>query len=264
MIISIGKHAFPFRATRQLCLRDEYFRAFIAVRNYLRLSHFAEFVPGSPATSPETYDYERELAEARPEWSFKFRVFKTGFDYGTALLALPIIGVFCLVLQLLNPFLNPGPLFFRQKRTGRLGREFTMWKFRTMLPAASAVRDPDAPLEVNRITRLGRLLRRTRLDELPNFFNVLRGEMSVVGPRPDAANHADFFSESIHGYANRHMVKPGITGLAQVEHGYAEGRNATERKAKYDNLYVLRSCGRLDLYIVFRTVFVIFRGFGAK
>ncbi len=139
-----------------------------------------------------------------------------------------------------------------------------MWKFRTMAFSDVEVRDPNALVEEERITCVGRVLRRTRIDELPNFFNVLRGEMSVIGPRPDAASHAKHYSGKVSGYAERHRVKPGITGLAQVEQGYAEDEDATATKAKYDNLYITRSCGRLDLYIIIRTFVVIANGFGAR
>jgi lipopolysaccharide/colanic/teichoic acid biosynthesis glycosyltransferase len=137
-----------------------------------------------------------------------------------------------------------------------------MIKFRTMVKADENCRGPNAGVEEDRITKLGRFMRKSRIDELPNFFNVLKGEMSVVGPRPDAYSHASHFSEYVEGYDARHRIKPGITGLAQVEMGYAEGEAATGKKAKYDNIYVTRLCGRLDVYVIWRTLFVIAKAMG--
>lgn len=234
------------------------------MRRYLTLEHYTAYHSGSPLLSPESYQSKDELAQVQPDWSKRFRIFKTVIDYGCAILALPLIAIMAVVLFALNPLFNPGPVFFRQPRAGQFGKSFTMWKFRTMLPDGVSSRAHDAKLEEHRITPLGRILRKTRLDELPNFINVLRGEMSVVGPRPDAANHAEHFVRSIVGYANRQRVKPGITGLAQVEQGYAEGADETLRKAEFDNIYVAHSCGRLDVYIIWRTLVVMVRGLGAR
>lgn len=169
-----------------------------------------------------------------------------------------------LVLLIVNPFFNPGPLFFRQERMGMGGRRFSMWKFRTMLCAPSNVRAHDAPLEEDRITTLGRYLRKCRIDELPNIFNVLAGEMSLVGPRPDAYSHASEYLRSVPHYHYPMRVRPGITGLAQVRGGYADTERAIQRKARFDRFYVERSCGRMDLYIIWRTIYVMLTGFGAR
>lgn len=197
-------------------------------------------------------------------WSPVFRVYKATFDLCCALAAMPFILLIAVMLLVVNPVLNPGPLMFVQKRMGRNRHAFYMYKFRTMLPSGSAARDPEAGLETDRITALGGFLRRTRVDELPNFINVLLGEMSVIGPRPDAIEHAEYFSRLIDHYNERFRVKPGITGLAQIEFGYADGAEATARKAMYDQRYVEASCGRLDVYIAIRTIFVMATGFGAK
>ena len=218
----------------------------------------------APFQGLERYTYK--ITDAEPtHWSFRFRLYKSTFDIGMSLLALPVILVFSILLLLVNPFLNPGPLFFRQERLGRHFQPFTMWKFRTMSEAGpKAARSADDGVEEHRITPLGRILRRMRIDELPNFFNVLRGEMSVIGPRPDSLSHARAYLTTIPHYAYRTLVKPGITGLAQIETGYAEGTEATARKAHYDQLYVETSCRRLDMWIAWRTAFVVFSGAGAK
>lgn len=226
------------------------------------IERFREFSGGSPALSLDTYKI-KDIAKAEPSsLSFKFKAFKFLFDYGVALFALPIVGAISIILFLINPIFNPGPVFFSQERMGKNGRAFRMWKFRTMRTAKETSRDPNAEVEADRITKLCNFMRKTRIDELPNFINVLRGEMSVIGPRPDAFNHALHFSKTVDGYRARHRVKPGITGLAQVEMGYVVGDKATKKKAKYDNIYVTRFCGRMDLYIIRRTFVVMARAVG--
>jgi lipopolysaccharide/colanic/teichoic acid biosynthesis glycosyltransferase len=232
------------------------------MKHYLTWDHYREFTTGSSAVEPNSYELADITDRELPLASWKFRVFKKTFDVACALVGLPLIGLAACVLVVINPLVNPGPLFFSQQRVGQFGKTFTMWKFRTMIPAKIEARDPTAALEEDRIPKVGRILRKTRIDEFPNFFNVLRGEMSVVGPRPDALSHATFYANSIAGYAYRHRVLPGITGLAQVEQGYVEDADATALKAKYDNMYVTRYCGRLDIYIIRKTFGVILRGLG--
>lgn len=197
---------------------------------------------------------------------------RRGFDHGQSIVDVvsAIVGVLLTLLvaaplMVLNPVFNPGPLFYRQARMGRGGRKFMMWKFRTMLvPELDQIRRHDAPLEVERVTILGRILRKTRIDELPNFINVWNGEMSLIGPRPDAFDHAMVYSRTVRGYANRFSVRPGITGLAQVRGGYADNMRAVERKARFDRFYVKNTSPRMDAYIALQTVRVMITGFGAK
>ena len=226
------------------------------------VDRYREFSVGSDSVCPDYYDWDLLLNKEKEQKSFKFKAFKFVVDKTSALLALPYIAVLAVVFFFINPIVNPGPVFFRQKRMGKDGKPFTMWKFRTMIPSDKQSRDPNAPVETCRIKPFGQALRSSRLDELPNFINVLLGQMSLVGPRPDAFNHADSFSRNVFGYQERHRVLPGITGLAQVEMGYAEGEIETALKAKYDNIYVARSCGRMDLYIIYRTFGVVLRGLG--
>ena len=118
-------------------------------------------------------------------------------------------------------------------------------------------RGADDPLEVNRITPLGGFLRRTRLDEIPQIINVLRGEMSLIGPRPDCYEHAETYLATIPGYRERHAALPGISGLAQTELGYVQGIEATRIKVVADLDYINRQSIRLDMWIFWRTLQIV-------
>lgn len=198
------------------------------------------------------------------QWSRKFRMFKSALDVAFVLAAIPIVAGVSAALLFLNPFFNPGPLFFKQDRMGLDGRRFSMWKYRSMSPSAKTVRDPDAPVEHHRITPLGRVLRRSRLDELPNIFNIISGDMTLIGPRPDAWDHATKHIVTVPRYRDRFRVTPGITGLAQVQNGYADNPRAIQRKAFFDSYYVRHSHGRMDLRILWSTVRIVLTGSGAK
>ena len=197
-------------------------------------------------------------------WTPKYVVFKFICDKASAIICLPYIFCIGLILSVLNPFLNPGPLLYSQDRMGMGGRRFKMWKFRTMSVAPVVARAHDAPLEVERITIFAGYLRKFRIDELPNFLSVLVGDMSLVGPRPDAWDHSTEYAGNVLHYSDRFRVRPGITGLAQVRSGYADTTRAVQRKARYDRFYVRKSRIKLDLHIMWRTVVVFFTGFGAR
>jgi lipopolysaccharide/colanic/teichoic acid biosynthesis glycosyltransferase len=189
---------------------------------------------------------------------------KRAFDIAVAILGLPIVAGIGIALTVVNPVWNPGPLFFRQERMGRYGRPFVVWKFRTMLPEGEGERGPDDPLEEHRITPLGYWLRRTRVDELPQFLNVLAGQMSLIGPRPDTIEHARAYAVAVPGYRARHCVRPGISGFAQVKLGYAEGFELTARKTRYDHVYIRKAGWQLECRILRRTLRVLRTGFGAR
>ncbi len=153
---------------------------------------------------------------------------------------------------------SPGPVFYRQTRVGLGGRPYTLWKFRTMRVGAEAdtgptLSGPDDP----RVTRVGRLLRRFRLDELPQLFNVLLGSMSLVGPRPERPEFVREYSGTIPYYDHRHLLKPGLTGLAQL---YARYDTAVEEKLRYDLLYAKRYSLLLDLRIMLLTLRTLLKG----
>jgi len=138
-----------------------------------------------------------------------------------------------------------------------------MWKFRTMVRGAESESGPVwSRVDDPRVTTLGRFLRRTHLDELPQLVNVLRGEMSLVGPRPERPIFVKIFSESIRDYELRHSVRPGITGLAQVHHKYDETVEDVRQKLAYDLTYIRRMCWTVDVNVLFRTIGRVLAGRG--
>lgn len=187
-----------------------------------------------------------------------FDLCKRAFDFLICLALLPLLALTAVALLILNPFKNKGPLMFRQKRMGQFCQPFTALKFRTMSDATGIARSADMPLEHDRITPLGKFLRKTRLDELPQIINVLMGDMSFVGPRPDYYEFALHYVDAIPGYAKRHRVLPGMTGLAQTEVGYVESTDATRRKVHADLYYIANSGFKLEMYVLWRTLVVIF------
>jgi lipopolysaccharide/colanic/teichoic acid biosynthesis glycosyltransferase len=188
-------------------------------------------------------------------WPAAFALAKRGFDViFSAAVLIPCFLLVATCLLVLNPVLNPGPMFYRPQRMGRDCRPFRLCKFRTMAPAAAEARGPDDPLETERLTRLGALLRRVRFDELPQIINVFRGEMSLIGPRPDDLPHATSFLADIPGYRHRYAVRPGISGLAQVELGYVHGRDGASRKTALDLHYIRHAGPGLDAWIFWRTL----------
>ncbi len=158
---------------------------------------------------------------------------------------------------------SPGPVLFRQPRVGLLERPFTMLKFRSMsaetgAPAQFAARhDP-------RVTRVGRVIRKYRLDELPQLWNVLVSDMSLIGPRPEQVPMVDQFAETIPYYPYRHLVRPGLSGWAQVQQGYVGSHEETVTKLSYDLYYVKHCSFALDLLIVVKTVRTLLTGYGAR
>lgn len=193
-----------------------------------------------------------------------YKVSKRTFDlvFSTIVL-LPATLIVAIVLLVLNPFINKGPLIHVQKRMGRDCKPFRAYKFRSMFVQPRGMRGPDDPIEVERITPLGNLLRRSRFDELPQIWNVYCGEMSLIGPRPDYFRHACHYVRVIPGYRARYAVRPGISGLAQIKHGYAAGLYATRLKTSADLIYIRHASLRLDLWICWRTMVTVFRMRGA-
>ena len=194
--------------------------------------------------------------------SRQYLVVRRVIELGLTVLLLPVLLPVLLIVAAIVRLDSPGPVFFVQTRIGRRGQPFRMIKFRTMFHGASG---PSFTSAIDpRVTRIGGLLRRCRLDELPQLFNILRGDMSWVGPRPEAASLEKGYVRDIEHFALRGIVRPGVTGWAQINQGYAHAPDEMRSKLEYD-LYYLKHCSLwLDLVIVLRTFAVIFRGTGAR
>jgi putative colanic acid biosysnthesis UDP-glucose lipid carrier transferase len=160
---------------------------------------------------------------------------------------------------------SPGPVIFTQRRYGVDGKEIVVYKFRTMTVLEDGAQIEQARADDPRVTPVGRILRKLSLDELPQFFNVLQGRMSIVGPRPHAVAHNETYRKLIKGYMLRHKVKPGITGWAQVNGYRGETRDLESMKGRvaYDLDYLRNWSLRLDLYIIAKTVWVVLAGTNA-
>lgn len=196
---------------------------------------------------------------------------KRAVDVIGALIALPLLAPLFLAATIAIKLDSPGPIFFRQERVGFRARWFKVLKFRTMRVADSAAddhsRDVRAAMTADddvRITRVGKWLRRTRIDELPQVWNILCGDMSWIGPRPEAVLLSQWYAGEIPFYAYRHIVRPGISGWAQVNQGHVTEIEDIHTKLQYDFFYVKHFSYWIDIIIVVRTVAVVFSGFGAK
>lgn len=183
-------------------------------------------------------------------------------DLVLATLVLAVISPLLLAIAVGVKASSPGPAIFRQRRYGLDGQEIVVYKFRTMRVMEDGGLVPQARKDDPRITPFGAFLRRTSLDELPQFFNVLQGTMSIVGPRPHAVSHNETFRKLIKGYMVRHKVKPGITGLAQImgARGETDTLDKMQARIEYDLQYLRNWSLRLDLQILARTVLVMLRG----
>jgi exopolysaccharide biosynthesis polyprenyl glycosylphosphotransferase len=179
----------------------------------------------------------------------------------------------CISLPFLIPLMvairldSHGPVFFMQERVSQGGRPFRMIKFRTMKNPKGGEKNAEAKFATDenaRITKLGRFLRRYRLDELPQVLNILRGDMSFIGPRPEQIPFVQQFEKEISFYCYRHLVKPGLTGWAQVTQGYAAGTDQTRAKLEHDLYYIKYFSFWLDLWILGKTLRTVITGFGAR
>ena len=196
-----------------------------------------------------------------PFMRFYKRIFDILLSALGLLLLLPIFPLIVLAIKLDSP----GPVFFKQLRIGKGEERFHVYKFRTM--RQDAERESGAVWALKndpRVTRLGRILRKTRLDETPQLFNVLRGDMSFIGPRPERPEFVSMLNERVSYYSNRHCVKPGITGWAQVKYPYGASEDDALEKLRYDLYYIKNYSILLDLIIILETVKVVVFGRGGR
>jgi putative colanic acid biosysnthesis UDP-glucose lipid carrier transferase len=186
---------------------------------------------------------------------------KRVFDLILASFLLTVLGVPLMIVAMAIKLTSRGPVFFRQRRYGLDGQEILVWKFRTMTVCEDGNVITQASKQDSRVTRLGAVLRRTSIDELPQLFNVIGGSMSLVGPRPHATAHNEQYRKMIQGYMLRHKVKPGITGLAQVRgwRGETDTLEKMQRRVECDHEYIREWSLWLDVKILFQTAFVVVR-----
>ena len=190
---------------------------------------------------------------------------KRGFDIIVTAVLLPITLPIMIVMAFLISLDGGAPIIYRQERVGYRGQRFTLLKFRSM--TKDAEKDGQAfwaSINDARITTVGRFMRRTRIDELPQLINVLTGEMSFVGPRPERPPFVATLTDKIPFYAIRHSVKPGLTGWAQVRYTYGVNIEESVKKLEYDLYYVKNNSLLLDLLILLRTVRVVLLGEGSR
>ncbi len=193
------------------------------------------------------------------------RTVKRSMDIGLALVFLVLGFPLFVLIALAIKLESRGPIFFRQERVGQGGRIFNLLKFRTMVDGAERESGPVwATKDDPRVTRVGRLLRRSRLDEFPQMWNVFRGDMSCVGPRPERPHFVKMLQQRIPYYLQRQSVKPGITGWAQVRHPYGSTVEAAAEKLEYDLYYIKNMSVFLDLLIVLSTIQVVLFRRGAR
>jgi exopolysaccharide biosynthesis polyprenyl glycosylphosphotransferase len=184
-----------------------------------------------------------------------FRIVKRVADIFISLLGLAVFFVMLPLLALAVKLDSPGPVFYRQRRVGRGGQIFELVKLRSMVPDAEIAGEAKwAAKYDDRVTRVGRILRRTRLDEVPQLINVLRGEMSLIGPRPERPEFMDQLQAEIPFFRTRLTVKPGLTGWAQVNYDYGRSVVDALEKLRYDLYYIKHQSVRLDFIILLKTI----------
>ncbi|MCJ7502626.1 MAG: TIGR03013 family PEP-CTERM/XrtA system glycosyltransferase [Acidobacteriia bacterium] len=196
-----------------------------------------------------------------PSFLMARRFISTVVSLAGLLLVLPLLPLMALAVKLTSP----GPVLYRQKRVGRYGVLFDCYKFRTMRADAEADAGPTwAADDDPRITPVGRFLRRTRLDEIPQLWNVLRGDMGFVGPRPERPEFVEWLSREIPYYHLRHIIRPGITGWAQVRYQYGASLEESKEKLRYDLYYIKNISLSLDLLVILRSAKIVLLARGAR
>lgn len=211
----------------------------------------------------KVYDLSKKLVFDYSKTSFLYSKLKRSCDIFGILIALPIIISLSLVTAVLVKIFivaQGESVIFTQERIGLNGRVFTIYKFRSMLVNGSDF----TQVGDSRINKIGYIIRKYRLDELPQFWNILIGDMSLIGPRPEQVVYVNTYRKQIPNYDLRHKVRPGLTGWAQVMQGYTSDTDGTREKLQYD-LYYLKNFGfKMDVVIIWKTILTILTGFGAR
>lgn len=189
---------------------------------------------------------------------------KRWLDIASSALSLILSLPLCLFVALAIKLDSSGPVFYRQERVGQDGKTFTMLKFRSMRNDAEENGPKWAAINDDRITRVGRFIRKYRLDEIPQMINVLKGDMSFIGPRPERPIFVDKFAKEIPYYPQRHVVKPGISGWAQIRYPYGASKEDALEKLKYDLYYIRHFSIFFDISIILETGKVVLLGKGSR
>ena len=211
-------------------------------------------------TSPAREEYYIPPV-AHPNGSTVYLAVKRVFDFLVALVGLIVVAIPMGIVAILIKLDSPGPVIYRQERLGKDGKPFNILKFRSMRCDAEENGAQWADKDDPRVTRVGNILRKTRIDELPQLVNILKGQMSMVGPRPERPMFYEEFETYIHGFSNRLVVTPGLTGLAQISGGYDL---LPEEKIRYDMEYIRTQSLLLDIKCLLRTVGIVFNHNGAR
>ncbi len=248
-------------------------RGLMPVRELLELRLSGVYVEDATALL-EKISGKIEVLDLHPSWLIFSQGFRLNFTFMLArrivstlvalvclLVTLPLVPLIVLLIKLTSP----GPVLYRQKRVGRGGRIFTCYKFRTMRANAEADTGPTWALDNDpRITPIGRFLRKLRLDEIPQLWNVLRGDMAFIGPRPERPEFVERLSRDIPYYGLRHTIRPGVTGWAQIRYKYGNSVEDAKEKLQYDLFYIKNMSIGLDFWIMLQTLKVILLGRGAQ
>jgi lipopolysaccharide/colanic/teichoic acid biosynthesis glycosyltransferase len=189
---------------------------------------------------------------------------KRVFDVILTAITIPLWVAIGFLVGLYVKVASPGPAIFRQERVGHEGKPFTMYKFRTMILEAEKDGPQFATEDDERLIRGGRILRKSRLDEIPQLWNVLKSEMSLVGPRAEQVPFAEAFRQQIPFYEHRHLVRPGVTGWAQVNYRYADDQADTIEKLTYDLYYIKHMSPVMDISVLWKSVWTVLTGAGAR
>ncbi|AGH82271.1 UDP-glucose lipid carrier transferase [Psychromonas sp. CNPT3] len=244
-----------------LTANEEKFLADCSINN-IHVFHFAAIKENLEGKVQTKHLSENSIGTllSPPFYTFFKRIWESLLILITLPITLPImiITAICIKIE------SSGPAMFIQKRIGQGGKEFSIYKFRSMTVRSPNSESKFATAEQARVTRIGKFIRKVRIDELPQFFNVLKGEMALIGPRPEQNSFVLAFEKEIPFYGYRHMVKPGITGWAQTVQGYTDDTDSTREKLAHDLYYIKHLSFWLDANIVIKTIKTMLTGFGAK
>lgn len=241
----------------------EHWQRFLAVCTLQRIPvfHYKRLMESLTGRVKIEYVSENEFGSLQPSVVYCF--IKRAADIVLALCLLPVLVPVFVVLTVLIRCDSKGPALFVQKRVGYGGRLFNMYKFRSMHVNGGGKCFTESSQDP-RITKVGKVLRKYRLDELPQVLNVLKGEMSFIGPRPESCELSEWYEQDVPFFSYRHIVRPGISGWAQVKQGYAAELDGMKKKLEYDFFYIKNFSLWLDILIVYKTIRILFTGFGAR